>query len=205
MNLIFEPIYNDPIDSSLLLQLEDIAQQLDDLQTALNELRAECDAKSRSLDCVSVELARMKVSRTEVCQESKHVLEWVRIWMREQKHVTGRLLERLRAKQQQLLRLSAERKKLKRQSKVLARRRRKMSAVKQTTAALVLNGSAGEFQRMYKYSTKRRGTVLENGFHSSRSRQESKAFFSYFTRVSISFPFLLLLPWFSSPNINMSY
>ena len=66
------------------------------MQSSLVELRNECDSKTKSLDDVSLELQRMKVSRLEVCEESKYVLQWVRYWMREQKQVTASLQNEIR-------------------------------------------------------------------------------------------------------------
>lgn len=84
--------------------------QLEDMQSSLVELRNECDAKSQSLDCVSVELDKMRVSRSEVCEESKYVLQWVRLWMKTQQQTTGTLQNKLHEKQQQLIRLGNEKK-----------------------------------------------------------------------------------------------
>lgn len=91
-------------------KLEDIVLQLEDMQSSLVDLRTECEAKAQSLDTVSTELERMKASKSEVCEESKYVLEWVRVWMRQQKQTIAVLQNKLHDKQQKLLYLTIDKK-----------------------------------------------------------------------------------------------
>ncbi|KAL7294272.1 hypothetical protein TKK_0012288 [Trichogramma kaykai] len=86
-------------------------EELEDMQSSLVELRNECDTKTQALDNVSQELERMKVSRLEVCEESKNVLEWVRRWMQEQKQRVKGLQDELRDKHKHLKRANADKKK----------------------------------------------------------------------------------------------
>lgn len=82
--------------------------QLEDMQSSLVELRNECDAKTKSLDCVSTELDKMRVSRSEVREESQYVLRCFRMWMNQQKETTGMLQDKLGERHRQLLKLIAD-------------------------------------------------------------------------------------------------
>jgi hypothetical protein len=91
-------------------QLEDIALQLEEMQNSLSMLKSRCDAKTQSLECVSMELAKMKKSRAEGFEESKHILNWVRVWIRQQKHIIMTLQDKLCEKQQKLICINSEKK-----------------------------------------------------------------------------------------------
>ncbi|XP_032452411.1 intracellular protein transport protein USO1 [Nasonia vitripennis] len=147
-----------------MTELEDIVLQLEDMQSSIVELRTECDTKTQSLDCLSTELTKMKVSRSEVCEETKYVLGWVRIWMKEQKRTACTLQERLRDKQQQLSHISNEKrnyttsiKRLKRANMTLRKRLKFIRKPATKQAAVVCNGHALASQQEKSFAKRNDG------------------------------------------------
>ncbi|XP_014216846.1 uncharacterized protein LOC106645484 [Copidosoma floridanum] len=146
------------------------------MQSSLVDLRTECDAKTQSLECVSSELVKMKISRSEVCEESKHVLNWLRRWMREQKLIATELREKL-------LRISSEKrvaasalKILKRTNRVLAKRLKFIRCRPPVVRQTVYYSSPASLAA--KSPVRQR-----NGFHLySQPKETSNGTYSYFRR-----------------------
>ncbi|XP_011493797.1 PREDICTED: uveal autoantigen with coiled-coil domains and ankyrin repeats protein-like [Ceratosolen solmsi marchali] len=170
-----------------MAELEDIVVQLEDMQNSLTTLKTQCDMKTQSLENISVELANMKRSRTEGCEESKHVLSCVRIWIRQQKHRINVLQEKLCEKQQQLMCISSEKKKLLitikrliRENKILTKGLkfiRRQMANKQTDGAECLP------KRQIHSSHFKQKYGLRNGFQSIHlNNKQSNAIYSHFKR-----------------------
>ncbi|KAJ8681297.1 hypothetical protein QAD02_017084 [Eretmocerus hayati] len=181
-NRILEDNYNKCME-----ELNDIVLQVEDMQSSLVELRRESDVKSQSLDCVSLELTKMKVSRSELFEETKYVLDWVRRWMRQQRQTISFLQEKLRDKKQIVLRVKSEKrnywcelKKLRRRNAFLSRRlkRSRKPTLKQTIA--LLNYCSTPRYKNRKYLDKDR--PLHGSYPMQSLDRVSNAVYSHFKR-----------------------
>ncbi|XP_058796956.1 polyamine-modulated factor 1-binding protein 1-like [Phymastichus coffea] len=175
-------------NNKCMAELEDIVLQLEDMQSSLVDLRTECDTKAQSLDAVSIELERMKASKSEVCEESKYVLEWVRVWMRQQRQSTTVLQNKLHDKQEQLLHLSIEKKnfttamrRLKRANKILIKRLKLIHKPISRQADTMLRIQSSDSEKAARYRFSHNSTRNKYAYENTTQKQ-SKAVCSCFKR-----------------------
>lgn len=84
---------------------EDLQRDIKSLYGAFNDLNKEYQCKTEN---VMMELTDTKVSREELCSESRNVVQNVRLWVQEQKKINNKLYGKLREKNAQLARLKQQ-------------------------------------------------------------------------------------------------
>ncbi|XP_015606828.1 uncharacterized protein PFB0145c isoform X3 [Cephus cinctus] len=97
---------------SHLERLETLQQDVNEMHKCLWDLRQECQIKSKSLASISAELSETAASRSQLCNESHHLVSSIRTWMQQQKKLVENLASRLKTKQEQLVRFGFEKKAL---------------------------------------------------------------------------------------------
>lgn len=92
---------------NLQMRNDELQKDIKSLYCAFNDMNKEYQCKSEN---VLMELTDIKISRDEICSESKNVLQNVRLWVQEQKKINNKLCGKLREKNNQIARLRQEKK-----------------------------------------------------------------------------------------------
>lgn len=92
---------------NLQMRNDELQRDIKSLYCAFNDMNKEYQSKTEN---VLMELTDTKISRDEICSESRNVVQNVRLWVQEQKRINNKLCGKLKEKNGQIAKLRQEKK-----------------------------------------------------------------------------------------------